>query len=76
MKSEQISIQIPITELGELRYIQNTLLENLSLLSQLEDHYQTDRVVKDNVYWISKILLAITEIDQQKEFNELGLLKK
>ena len=76
MKSKQISIQIPITELGELRYMQSTLLENLNLLSQLDDNYQTDRMVKDNVYWISKILLATAEIDPQKEFNELGALKK
>lgn len=76
MKPKQISIQIPITELGELRYMQSTLLENLNLLSQLDDNHQTDRMVKDNVYWISKILLAIAEIDPQKKFNELGELKK
>ena len=75
MKSPKTYIKIPITELGELRFMQNTLLENLYLLSQLDDNDQTDRKVKDNMYWISKILLAITEVDQQQEFNNLGLIK-
>ncbi|GGX27340.1 hypothetical protein [Aquimarina muelleri] len=75
MKSKELNIQIPIRELGELRFLQHTLLENLYLLSQLEDDNQTDRKVKDNMYWISKILLAITKIDQQQGFNDLGLIK-
>lgn len=61
MKPKQINVQIPITELGELRYMQSTLLENLNLLSQLDDDFTTNRSIKDNVYWISKILLAIEQ---------------
>lgn len=71
MKTPKTHIKIPITELGELRFMQHTLLYNLNLLSQTEDDFSTNRSIKDNMYWISKILVAIAEIDQQKEFNDL-----
>ncbi|EZH71285.1 hypothetical protein ATO12_11015 [Aquimarina atlantica] len=76
MKLPKTYIKIPITELGELRFMQDTLLDNLSLLSQTEDNFSTNRSIKDNMYWISKILVAIAEIDQRREFDDLELEKK
>lgn len=76
MKLPKTYIKIPITELGELRFMQDTLLDNLSLLSQTEDNFSTNRSIKDNMYWISKILVAIAEIDQRKEFNDVEKLNK
>ncbi|WP_101450494.1 hypothetical protein [Aquimarina sp. MAR_2010_214] len=38
--------------------MKNSLLENLYLLSQLDDNYEHNRGFKDAVYWISKILIA------------------
>ena len=48
-----------ITDIADLRYMQHTLLENLNLLSQLDDDCTTNRSIKDSVYWISKILQSI-----------------
>lgn len=76
MKLPKTYIKIPITELGELYFMQDTLLDNLSLLSQTEDDFSTNRSIKDSMYWISKILVAIAEIDQRKEFDDLELKKK
>ncbi len=76
MKLPKTYIKIPITELGELYFMQDTLLENLSLLSQTEDDFSTNRSIKDNMYWISRILVAIAEIDQRTEFNDLEVLNK
>jgi hypothetical protein len=76
MKLPKTHIKIPITELGELRFMRDTLLDNLSLLSQTEDNFSTNRSIKDSMYWISKILVAIAEIDHLKEFDELELKKK
>ncbi|UZO80655.1 hypothetical protein NBT05_17220 [Aquimarina sp. ERC-38] len=52
--TEETYLKIPITDLVELNYMQQSLLENLNLLSQLEK----DTDVKDIVFWLSKILLA------------------
>lgn len=76
MKSPKTYIKIPITELGELHFMRDTLLDNLSLLSQTEDDFSTNRSIKDSMYWISKILVAIAEIDHRKEFDDLELKKK
>ena len=59
MKPQEIYIKMTITDIAELRYMQHTLLENLNLLSQLDDDYTTNRSIKDSVYWISKILQSI-----------------
>ncbi|MEW7279216.1 hypothetical protein ABW636_11540 [Aquimarina sp. 2201CG1-2-11] len=59
MKPQEIYIKMTITDIAELRYMQHTLLENLNLLSQLDDDCTTNRSVKDSVYWISKILQSI-----------------
>jgi len=59
MKSQEIYIKMTITDVAELRYLQYTLLENLNLLSQLDDDCTTNRSIKDSVYWISKILQSI-----------------
>ncbi|PKV53010.1 hypothetical protein ATE84_5151 [Aquimarina sp. MAR_2010_214] len=58
MKPKQNCIKIPITRPDEFLYMKNSLLENLYLLSQLDDNYEHNRGFKDAVYWISKILIA------------------
>ncbi len=58
MKPKQSCIKIPITRPDEFIYMKNSLLENLYLLSQLDDNYEHNRGFKDAVYWISKILIA------------------
>lgn len=76
MKLPKTYIKIPITELGELYFMQDTLLDNLSLLSQTEDDFSTNRSIKDNMYWISKILVAIAAVDLRKEFDDVEAPKK
>jgi hypothetical protein len=76
MKLPKTYIKIPITELGELYFMQDTLLDNLSLLSQTEDDFSTNRSIKDNMYWISKILVAIAAVDLRKEFDDVEASKK
>ena len=51
-------VKLPVTDLSELGFMQQTLLENLHLISQLEDKNQNNQSIKDIVFWLSKILLA------------------
>lgn len=46
--------------------MKNSLLENLHLLSQLDDNYEHNRGFKDAVYWISKILIESYSTDEHE----------
>ena len=48
----------PVTDLSELSFMQQSLLENLHLLTRLEDHTNTDKNIKNCAFWLSRILLA------------------
>ena len=67
--TKETFIKLPITNLSELGFMQQSLLENLNLLSQLEK----DTDVKDIVFWLSKILLASYP---ETEIEELSKLTK
>ncbi|KAA1241012.1 hypothetical protein [Aquimarina sp. RZ0] len=56
--TKETYIRVPIQDYGELSFMQHTLIENLNLLSQLDDTLKTERDMKDSMFWISKILLA------------------
>jgi len=56
--TKETYIRVPIQDYGELSFMQHTLIENLNLLSQLDDNIRTERNMKDSMFWISKILLA------------------
>ncbi|WP_103072699.1 hypothetical protein [Aquimarina sediminis] len=78
MKPKQNYIKIPITRPDEFLYMKNSLLENLYLLSQLDDNYEYNRGFKDAVYWISKILLesySSEELEITRQTKETSKLK-
>jgi len=56
--TKETYIKIPVADYGELSYMQQSLLENLHLLTQLEDRTDTDRGLKNCAFWLSKILMA------------------
>ncbi|KAA1246521.1 hypothetical protein [Aquimarina sp. RZ0] len=70
-KTQETYIRIPVTDLGELSFMQHTLLENLNLLSQLNDDLETNRDMKDCMFWISKILLASYPSDELEGIAKL-----
>ena len=69
--TQETYIRIPVTDVAELSFMQYTLLENLNLLSQLNDNPQNDRDMKDCVFWISKILLASYPSDELEGIAKL-----
>ncbi|WP_438426247.1 hypothetical protein [Aquimarina macrocephali] len=68
--TQQKYIRIPITEPGELQFMQYVLSENLQLLSHLEDDYKFNGIFKDCVYWVSKILLASYPFEDHKVIRQ------
>ena len=70
-ETQETYIRIPVTNIAELSFMQYTLLENLNLLSQLNDTPQNNRDMKDCVFWISKILLASYPSDELEGISKL-----
>ena len=59
-------IKLPISDLNELAYMQESLLDGISLLTQLEPRHYNNEQLQSTIYWLSKILLASyphTELD-------------
>ena len=69
--TQETYIRIPVTDLGELGYMQQSLLENLHLLTQLEDHTDYDKSIKNCAFWLSKILLASYPNDELEGISKL-----
>ena len=65
--TKETFIKLPVTDLNELSFMQQSLLENLNLLSQLEK----DTDLKDIVFWLSKILLASYPENELTELSKL-----
>ena len=70
-KTKETFIKLPITDLSELSFMQQSLLENLNLLSQLEDQKEVEKPLKDIVFWLSKILLASYPENELTELSKL-----
>ncbi len=51
-------IKLPISDLNELAYMQESLLESITLLTQLEKQHYKSKQMQSAIYWLSKILLA------------------
>lgn len=69
--TQETYIRIPVTDLGELGYMQQSLLENLHLLTQLEDSADNDKGLKSCAFWLSKILLASYPSDELEGISKL-----
>ncbi len=69
--TKETFIRVPIQDYGELSFMKYTLIENLNLLSQLDDHIKTERDMKDSMFWISKILLASYPAEELKGIAKL-----
>ncbi len=57
-ETRQVYIKLPITDLNELSYMQESLLECMLLLSQLEKRQYKNEQMQSIVYWLSKLLLV------------------
>ncbi|OEJ99384.1 hypothetical protein A8C32_09495 [Flavivirga aquatica] len=70
-KTKQNYIKLPITDLSELIYMQESLLENIVLLTQLEKRHYKSEQLQSAIYWLCKILLISypnTELDGLSEW--------
>ncbi len=56
--TSQSYIRIPISDLNELLYMQESLLEGIQLLSQLEQRHYKSEQMQSMIYWLSKIILV------------------
>ena len=57
-ETKQNYIKLPITDLSELTYMQESLLENILLLTQLEKRHYKNEQMQSAIYWLCKILLV------------------
>jgi len=69
--TKETFIKVPIADYQELSYMQQSLLENLHLLTHLEDRSDTDRGLKNCAYWLSKILLASYPAEELEGISKL-----
>ncbi|OED35682.1 hypothetical protein AB832_06190 [Flavobacteriaceae bacterium (ex Bugula neritina AB1)] len=69
--TKETFIRVPISDYQELSYMQQSLLENLHLLTHLEDRSDTDRGLKNCAYWLSKILLASYPAEELEGISKL-----
>ncbi len=57
-KTKKTYIEIPISDLDELAYMYESLLEGILLLTKVEKRYYKQEQLKSTTYWLSRILLA------------------
>ncbi len=57
-KTKKKYIELPISDLDELAYMHESLLEGISLLTKLEKRYCEQEERQSTTYWLCKILLA------------------
>ena len=64
-------IKLPIDDLNELTYMQESLVESILLLTQLEKRQYKSEQMQSSIYWLCKILLVSyphAEIDGLSEW--------
>lgn len=57
-ETKQHYIKLPISNLNELAYMQESLLENILLLTQLEKRHYKNEQLQSVIYWLCKLILA------------------
>ncbi len=70
-KTKRHYIKLPIADLSELIYMQESLLENILLLTKLEKRHYKSEQMQSAIYWLCKILLVSypnTELDGLSEW--------
>ncbi|MDO5969280.1 hypothetical protein Q4Q35_05620 [Flavivirga aquimarina] len=64
-------IKLPIIDLNELAYMQESLLDGILLLTQLEKRHYKNEQMQSTMYWLCKLLLISypnTELDGLSEW--------
>lgn len=51
-------IKLPIDDLSELTYMQESLVDSILLLTQLEKRHYKSEQMQSSIYWLCKILLV------------------
>ncbi|GAB1858702.1 hypothetical protein MHTCC0001_35420 [Flavobacteriaceae bacterium MHTCC 0001] len=69
-KTKRNYIELPISNLNELAYMQESLLEGILLLAQLEERHYKREQMQSVMYWLCKLVLLSYPHD------ELGGLSK
>ena len=69
-KTKQNYIKLPIADLSELTYMQESLLENILLLTQLEKRQYKSEQMQSTIYWLCKILLVSYPHDELDGLSE------
>lgn len=56
-ETNQNYIKLPITDFNQLAYMQESLLEGILLLTQLEESHYEKEQLKSLMYWLCKLVL-------------------
>jgi hypothetical protein len=56
-KTTRNYIKIPIDDFNELTYMQESLLEGILLLTQLEERHYKNEQLQSVIYWLCKLVL-------------------
>ncbi len=70
-ETQQTYIKLPINDFNELVYMQESLLDGILLLSQLEKRHFKSEQMQSITYWLCKLLMVSypnTEIDGLSEW--------
>lgn len=57
-ETKQNYIKLPITDFNELAYMQESLLDSILLLTQLEKRHYKNEQMQSVIYWLCKLILA------------------
>ncbi|GAA3553894.1 hypothetical protein [Snuella lapsa] len=69
-ETKQHYIKLPISNLNELAYMHESLLENILLLTQLEKRHYKREQLQSVMYWLCKIVLLSYPHDEINGLTE------
>ena len=70
-KSQESYIKLPIIDLDELGYMQQSLLDTILLLSHERIEQEGEENLSNCLYWLSKILIASYPAQELEGITEL-----
>ncbi|WP_299553503.1 hypothetical protein [Seonamhaeicola sp.] len=69
-KTKQNYIKLPICSLNELAYMQESLLDGILLLTQLEKRHYKNEQMQSTVYWLCRLTLNSYAHDEINGLSE------
>ncbi|WP_299550639.1 hypothetical protein [Seonamhaeicola sp.] len=63
-ETKQHYIKLPVTDFNQLAYMQESLLEGILLLTQLEERHYKREQLQSVMYWLCKLVLLTYPHDE------------